>query len=70
MDVRVKSVFMWPFSVMHSKFVVVDRTVAVVPSCNVSWEEWFEGSVVVRGGVVERLVGYWTDTFGEEDDRS
>lgn len=69
LDVRVKSVFLWPFSVMHSKFVVVDRRVAVVPSCNVSWEEWFEGGVVLRGGIVERLVGYWTDTFGEEDDR-
>ena len=56
---------------MHPKFVVVDREVVALPSCNVSWEEWFEGCMVMRdsdkgrdqeggkeGGTVEKFVKY------------
>lgn len=42
-DLRVKSLFFLPFSVMHPKFVIVDRRKAFAPSCNVSWEPWLEG---------------------------
>lgn len=42
-DLRVKSLFYLPFSVMHPKFVIVDRRKAFAPSCNVSWEPWLEG---------------------------
>ncbi|KAJ4389586.1 hypothetical protein N0V93_007057 [Gnomoniopsis smithogilvyi] len=42
-DLRVKSLFFLPFSVMHPKFVIVDRQKAFAPSCNVSWESWLEG---------------------------
>lgn len=42
-DLRVKSLFFLPFSVMHPKFVVIDRQKAFAPSCNVSWEPWLEG---------------------------
>jgi len=52
LDVVVKSIFVLPLSVMHPKFVVIDREVAVLPSCNVSWENWFEGAVELRGPVV------------------
>lgn len=44
-DLRVKSLFFLPFSVMHPKFVIVDRRKAFAPSCNVSWESWLEGSL-------------------------
>ena len=57
---------------MHPKFVVVDRELVALPSCNVSWEEWFEGCVVMKesdvdrsgegggggGGIIERFVRY------------
>ena len=46
----VTSFFWLPFSVMHPKFVVVDREFVALPSCNVSWEEWFEGCVVMTDG--------------------
>lgn len=42
-DLRVKSLFFLPFSVMHPKFLIVDRQRAFAPSCNVSWEPWLEG---------------------------
>lgn len=41
-DLRVKSLFFLPFSVMHPKFVIVDRQKVFAPSCNVSWEPWLE----------------------------
>lgn len=41
-DLQVKSLFYLPFSVMHPKFLIVDRCRAFVPSCNVSWEAWLE----------------------------
>lgn len=42
-DLRVKSLFFLPFSVMHPKFLIVDRRHAFMPSCNISWEAWLEG---------------------------
>jgi phosphatidylserine/phosphatidylglycerophosphate/cardiolipin synthase-like enzyme len=59
LEVRVKSVFALPFSVLHPKFVVVDGERAALPSCNVSWEEWFEGVAVVSGDVVAGLLRFW-----------
>ncbi|KAF4121946.1 hypothetical protein GMORB2_1786 [Geosmithia morbida] len=54
-DLTVKSLFFTPFSVMHSKYLIVDDSRAWVPSCNVSWERWFEGCVEVEGDVVHLL---------------
>ena len=54
---------------MHPKFVVVDRRRVFVPSCNVSWEEWFEGCVELRGGVVGRVVEFWVRFWGGEGER-
>ncbi|KAF3040656.1 hypothetical protein E8E12_001394 [Didymella heteroderae] len=60
LNLKIKSVFMLPFSVMHPKFIVVDRQVVVLPSCNVSWEEWFEGAITMRGVVVSQFLKfYW-----------
>lgn len=57
-DLRVKSIFFLPFSVLHSKYVVVDRQRAWFPSCNVSWEAWLEGCVEISGDGVANLVTF------------
>ena len=33
LDLQIKSLFFLPFSVLHPKFVIVDRQVALLPSC-------------------------------------
>lgn len=54
LDLIVKSVFVKPFSVMHPKFLIVDRKRALLPSCNVSWEDWFEGCIDMKGDIVKK----------------
>lgn len=60
----VKSLFFTPLSVMHPKYVIVDGKTAFVPSCNVSWERWFEGCVELEGDIVGKLLAFhdrvWT----------
>ncbi|KAI1455444.1 phospholipase D/nuclease [Annulohypoxylon moriforme] len=58
-DLRVKSLFFLPFSVMHPKFLIVDRERAWLPSCNVSWEAWLEGCVEIIGEAVAGLVKFY-----------
>lgn len=69
LDLQVKSIFLLPFSVMHPKFLVVDRRVVVLPSCNVSWEVWFEGAITMTGGVVGNFVNFWREFWAEEEDK-
>ncbi|KAK5117027.1 hypothetical protein LTR62_006748 [Meristemomyces frigidus] len=69
LDMAIKSVFQLPFSIMHPKFVVVDRRVVFLPSCNVSWEEWFEGCVSLGGEVVQLFVRSWLEFWAEVEDR-
>ena len=59
LEMVVKSVFVRPFSVMHPKFILVDRRTAFMPSCNVSWENWFEGCIEMRGDICEKLFDFW-----------
>ncbi|TKA22160.1 hypothetical protein B0A50_08217 [Salinomyces thailandicus] len=59
LDLEIKSVFVLPFSVMHPKFIIIDRHKVFLPSCNVSWEEWFEGCLELNGPVVEQFVRFW-----------
>jgi phosphatidylserine/phosphatidylglycerophosphate/cardiolipin synthase-like enzyme len=59
LDLVVKSVFVRPFSVMHPKFILVDRKTVFIPSCNVSWESWFEGCIEMRGEIAEKLFEFW-----------
>jgi len=66
---QVKSIFLLPFSVMHPKFIIVDRKVAVLPSCNVSWEDWFEGAVTLTGPVVSCFVEFWREFWAQQEDR-
>ncbi|KAH9232148.1 hypothetical protein K456DRAFT_54596 [Colletotrichum gloeosporioides 23] len=62
-DLSVKSLFFLPFSVMHPKFVIVDRKRAWMPSCNVSWESWFEGCVEFDGPAVGQLVKFYANVW-------
>lgn len=65
-DLRVKSLFFLPFSVMHPKYVVVDRARAFLPSCNVSWEPWLEACVELTGAAVGPLLAFYSRTWGDE----
>ncbi|KAF2477126.1 phospholipase D/nuclease [Lindgomyces ingoldianus] len=60
LDVNVKSIFLLPFSVMHPKFIIVDRRTVVLPSCNISWEEWFEGCITFSGPSVGQFVRFYS----------
>ncbi|KAI0378539.1 phospholipase D/nuclease [Hypomontagnella monticulosa] len=65
-DLRVKSLFFLPFSVMHPKFLIIDRERAWLPSCNVSKEAWFEGCVEVSGNVVSNLVKFYQQVWDRQ----
>ncbi|RDA84155.1 hypothetical protein CP532_4532 [Ophiocordyceps camponoti-leonardi (nom. inval.)] len=57
-EMTVKSLFFTPFSVMHPKYIIIDRVRAILPSCNVSWERWFEACIEVEGDVILRLLAF------------
>lgn len=65
LDLKIKSVFILPFSVMHPKFIIMDRKKVALPSCNISWEEWFEGAVTMAGPVVDQFLKFYF-TFWEQ----
>jgi len=67
-ELRVKTLFFLPFSVMHPKFIIVDRNRAFVPSCNVSWEPWLEGCLELTGDAVTGLMSFYTRTWDPELD--
>ena len=62
-SLTVKSLFFLPFSVMHPKFLIVDRQRAFVPSCNISWEAWLEGCVEIRGPALRDLLIFYSGTW-------
>jgi phosphatidylserine/phosphatidylglycerophosphate/cardiolipin synthase-like enzyme len=62
-EMQVKTLFFLPFSVMHPKFLIVDRERAFLPSCNVSWEAWLESCVEVRGEILAGLVAFYARTW-------
>lgn len=59
LEVSCKSLFFRPFSVLHSKYVIVDRRRVFLPSCNVSWEEWYECCIGFEGLVVQHVFDFW-----------
>lgn len=61
LDLTVKSIFLLPFSVMHPKYIILDRQTVVLPSCNISWEEWFEGAAVFSGPIVSQFTTFHTE---------
>ncbi|KAF2267740.1 hypothetical protein CC78DRAFT_530531 [Lojkania enalia] len=60
LDLQIKSIFILPFSVMHPKFIIIDRQTAILPSCNISWEEWFEGCVTLSGPLVNKFFQFYS----------
>ncbi|KAI1347415.1 hypothetical protein F5Y01DRAFT_295053 [Xylaria sp. FL0043] len=71
-NLRVKSLFFLPFSVMHPKYLIVDRQRAWLPSANVSWEPWLEGCVEITGNAVTTLFRFYRSVWDrkmETDDR-
>lgn len=64
-DLQVKSIFILPFSVMHPKFAIIDRQRALLPSCNVSHEIWFECCMSFTGPVVSCLFQFWRAFWGQ-----
>ncbi|KAG6012445.1 hypothetical protein E4U43_007795 [Claviceps pusilla] len=69
-QLTVKSLFFRPMSVMHPKYVLVDGSRAFMPSCNVSWERWFEGCVEVQGDVVSSLAAFHRSVWGDISEES
>ncbi|KAK5120753.1 hypothetical protein LTR85_006111 [Meristemomyces frigidus] len=69
LDLEVKSIFVLPFSVMHPKFVIIDRRQVFLPSCNVSWEDWFEGCMELSGLITEHFVKFWQEFWASDGDR-
>ncbi|KAI9881552.1 MAG: hypothetical protein M1830_000116 [Pleopsidium flavum] len=67
LDLQIKSIFIRPMSVMHPKFIIVDRRTAFLLSCNVSWEKWFEGCIELEGQFVGKLVEFWRLFWGRND---
>ncbi|EGS18472.1 uncharacterized protein CTHT_0050740 [Thermochaetoides thermophila DSM 1495] len=62
---QVKSLFFLPFSVMHPKYIIVDRKRAFIPSCNISWEPWLEGCVEITGDALKGLLSFFVLTWGD-----
>ncbi|KAL1856392.1 hypothetical protein Daus18300_010764 [Diaporthe australafricana] len=72
-ELEVKSLFFLPFSVMHPKFLIVDRRRAFVPSCNVSWEAWLEGCLELsrrapRDDPVDGLLEFYRTVWNKDLD--
>lgn len=62
-NLQVKSLFFFPLSVMHPKFLIVDRQRAWLPSANVSWELWLEGCVEITGDVIVTLLNFYRSVW-------
>lgn len=63
-DMTVKSLFFTPLSVVHPRYLVVDEQRALIPSCNVSWERWFEGCIELEGNAVQALLVFHEQVWG------
>lgn len=74
-DLKVKSLFFLPFSVMHPKFLIVDRQRAFLPSCNVSWEPWLEACLEIsrqtaHGDAMDDLLRFYRQVWDKDLDLS
>lgn len=67
LDLQIKSIFILPFSVMHPKYIIIDRQLAFLPSCNISHETWLECCVSFRGPIVKTLTDIWRSFWGRND---
>lgn len=63
-DLQVKSIFIKPISVLHPKYVLIDRQTTLLPSCNVSWEDWFEGCTKSNDETMaQAFFRHWCDVW-------
>lgn len=69
LDLQIKSIFVLPVSIIHPKYIMIDRQLVFLPSCNVSWENWFEGCVEMSGPIVNKFVDFWTNFWASDADR-
>ena len=69
LDLELKSIFILPISIIHPKFIIVDRVKVFSPSCNISWEDWFEGCLELTGPVVQQYVKFWRSFWASEADK-
>ncbi|OCK79825.1 phospholipase D/nuclease [Lepidopterella palustris CBS 459.81] len=67
LDLKIKSIFLLPFSIMHPKFIIVDRKKVFLPSCNVSWEVWFEGCIELSGPILSQFVRFWEEFWARDE---
>jgi len=67
LDLQVKSIFHLPLSVLHPKFILLDREHAILPSFNLSWESWLECCIPLSGPIVVSLLSFWRETWGRND---
>jgi phosphatidylserine/phosphatidylglycerophosphate/cardiolipin synthase-like enzyme len=67
LDIRIHSIFVLPFSIMHPKFAIVDRERMFLPSCNISWENWFEGCIELRGDIVKQTLIFWMKFWARDE---
>ncbi|EWC48870.1 hypothetical protein DRE_00175 [Drechslerella stenobrocha 248] len=74
-ELTVTSLFFRPVGLLHGKYAIVDRKTLLVPSSNVSWEEWLEGTATYTSWAddtgrdfVALVVRYWESVWrvGEE----
>jgi phosphatidylserine/phosphatidylglycerophosphate/cardiolipin synthase-like enzyme len=65
LDMTIKSIFVLPFSVMHPKFMIADRKMVCLPSYNISWENWFEGAIIMSGPIVQKFVEFWENFWAD-----
>ncbi|KAK5080200.1 hypothetical protein LTR70_007787 [Exophiala xenobiotica] len=63
LELVVKSLFFRPFSVLHSKYLIIDRQKVFLPSCNVSWEEWYECAIGIEGPIVQHVFDFWREVW-------
>lgn len=70
LDIQIKSIFIRPFCVMHPKFIIIDRQLVWLPSCNVSWESWFEGCISLSGPIVRPFLDFWQQFWVREGDET
>ncbi|KZF18998.1 hypothetical protein L228DRAFT_286228 [Xylona heveae TC161] len=66
LDLEIKSLFFLPFSVIHPKYIIIDRNQAWLPSCNVSWESWFEDCVAFQGNAVRKMLVFHHHVWGHD----
>ncbi|KAL7273754.1 hypothetical protein RUND412_003374 [Rhizina undulata] len=68
LDVQVKSIFYRPLSVMHGKYLIVDRKSLNLPSSNISFEVWGESCITLEGGIVQTFLQFWEKIWSKEGD--